>query len=329
MRIQYISGSTIYIEYPDNLVWLNDNNIIRVASSVSGESVGARVAVREPTGSQLILDYWSETNELVFLLNDTLKQLFTNNTSSWDVLVQPYSFSTPQVSFTFQMKVLWGKSFPDRSHGAATTIYWNDVNELTKLQIFSYEGGSAIVQNNSFTLAAGVNSLNLGSLSIGEDERIHILSTNVLETTPDVLGGIWSDTRVNAEDYYITLKNVPVCADYNAVRIYYNDTDGCYRWIAGKLKKETNSAKGSTYSSISSIYRNGANKHIDSTSKTVTVGYQGIDSAAYLQDIMYSEDVRMLNYNGDLVPVSVNTSKLTNEDFENDFEIEYLINSEN
>ncbi len=328
MRYQNISGSTISVEYPDNLVWLHDNNIIRVMSSVPSESVGARVVVREPTGSQLTLDYWSETNELVFLLNDTLKQLFGGSISSWDILVQPYSFTTPQATFTFQMKVFYGKSFTDRSHGAATTIYWNDTSELAKLQIFSYEGGTATVKGNSYTLVAGITSLNIATLGIGDEEKMHITANNVLDTTPSNLGSMWAGGIVDAEDYYITLKHVAVCSDYNSVRIYYNDTDGCYRWLAGKLKKETNNASGSNYGRITSIYRNGAFKNIESTSKTITVGYQDIDNLAYVQDIMYADDVRMMNYNGELVPVSVNTKKLSNEDFENSFEIEYLINSE-
>lgn len=329
MRTHYMTGTALWIEYPDALVWLGDNNIIRVGSSNESDTVGARVVVREPTGNQLVLDYWSETSEIVFLLNDTLKQLYHDNLSAWDIMVEAYSNSSSQGTFLFQTNVYDGKSFPDRSHAATSTIYWTDTNELTKLQLFSYEGGTATIGTHSYPLNAGITSLNLSSLNLGDITNVHITSTTTLDTTPNYLGDAWNTNRMNTVSYDVALKNLSVCSNYNAVRIYYNDTDGCYRWIAGKLKKETDNAKGTAYTNITNIYRNGAYKLNTSTSKTITVTFGPIDSGAYFQDIMYANTVRMLNYNGDLIPVTVNTTKLTSEETESEYEIEFTINSEN
>lgn len=328
MRQKYLSGTSMWIDYPDALVFLNDNNIIRVGSSISSDTVGARIVVREPTSNQVILDYWSETNEIVFLLNDSLLQLFNDNLSAWDVLVECYSNSTPQASFSFNINVYDGKSFPDRSHGCTQTIYWSDISDLVKLQLFTYEGGTAVVKNTPFTLTPGITSLNLTNLYLNDNEKIHITANNVLPTTPQYLGDIWG-TSVSSEEYDINLIYREKCSKEGFITIYYYDCDGCMRTINGKMSKETNNSKGTNYGRIENIYRNGAYKLITSNSKVVTVGFSDIANTAYLQDIMYSDKILMKNYNGDFIRVSVNSNKLDNKEFENDFEIEFLINNEN
>ena len=62
MRTHYITGTSVFIEYPNQLTWLGDNNLIKIQSSVSTDHIGARVTVVEPTGNTQTLDYWSETN---------------------------------------------------------------------------------------------------------------------------------------------------------------------------------------------------------------------------------------------------------------------------
>lgn len=328
MRQKYLSGTSMWIDYPDALVFLNDNNIIRVGSSLTSDTVGARIVVREPTQNQVVLDYWSETNEIVFLLNDSLLQLYNDNLSQWDVLVECYSNSTPQATFSFQMNVYDGKSFPDRSHGCTKTIYWSDINDLVKLQLFTYEGGTAVVKNTPFTLTPGITSLNLTNLYLSDNEKIHITANNILPTTPQYLGDIWG-SKMEADDYYIDLIYKQKCNEDGAVKIYYKDCDGCGRIITGKMSKEVNNSKGTNYGRIDNIYKNGAYKLITSNSKIVTIGFSDVASTAYLQDLMYSNDIRMVNYNGDFVRVSLNTSKMENKALENDFEIEFLVNNEN
>lgn len=328
MRQKYLSGTSMWIDYPDALVFLNDNNIIRVGSSITSDTVGARIVVREPTQNQVVLDYWSETNEIVFLLNDSLLQLYNDNLSQWDVLVECYSNSTPQATFSFQMNVYDGKSFPDRSHGCTKTIYWSDINDLVKLQLFTYEGGTAVVKNTTFTLTPGITSLNLTNLYLSDNEKIHITANNILPTTPQYLGDIWG-SKMEADDYYIDLVYKQKCNEDGAVKIYYKDCDGCGRIITGKMSKEVNNSKGTNYGRIDNIYKNGAYKLITSNSKIVTIGFSDVASTAYLQDLMYSNDIRMVNYNGDFVKVSLNTSKMENKALENDFEIEFLVNNEN
>lgn len=328
MRQKYLSGTSMWIDYPDALVFLNDNNIIRVGSSLTSDTVGARIVVREPTQNQVVLDYWSETNEIVFLLNDSLLQLYNDNLSQWDVLVECYSNSTPQATFSFQMNVYDGKSFPDRSHGCTKTIYWSDINDLVKLQLFTYEGGTAVVKNTPFTLTPGITSLNLTNLYLSDNEKIHITANNILPTTPQYLGDIWG-SKMDADDYYIDLIYKQKCNEEGAVKIYYKDCDGCGRIITGKMSKEVNNSKGTNYGRIDNIYKNGAYKLMTSNSKIVTIGFSDVASTAYLQDLMYSNDIRMVNYNGDFVNVSLNTSKMENKSLENDFEIEFIVNNEN
>lgn len=331
MRFHSISGTSMWIEYPDYLIWASDNNTIKVGSSNPNDTVGARITMREPTHNQIVLDYWSETNEILFLLNDSIDQLFSDNLSEWDIIVEPYSNSNPGSYFLFHFKVLDGKSFPDRSHGAATTIYFSNIEELKKLQLFTYEGGTASVGNYTFQLDPGITSLNLYNLHIPDGTPIHITANNVLETTPAYLGDIWGDS-VSANDYWINLVSRPFCeatATNRMVRIMYYDTDGCVRWIPGIINKETDNVKGVDYGRIDKIYRNGAHKLRTSSSRVLTVGFADIAKTAHLEDIMYSSRIEIVNYNGDLIPAAINSSKLAIEKEDKDLEIEFLINSEN
>lgn len=328
MRFQSISGTSMWIEYPDYLIWASNNNTIRVGSSNPNDTVGARITMREPTLNQVVLDYWSETNEILFLLNDSIDQLFTGNLGEWDVIVEPYSNSTPQAYFLFHFKVLDGKSFQDKSHASATTIYWDDINELTKLQLFSYEGGTARIGQNTFSLSAGINSLDIHLLNIGPETNIQMTANNVLQTTPTYLGDIWGENIVDAEDYTIKLVNRPMCSNSKMVRIMYYDTDGCVRWMVGNILKETDNVSGEEYGRITQIYKNGAHKLRTSSSRTITVGFHDIDKTAQFNDIFYSSRVEIVNYDGELIPVAIQSNKLTIEKVDKDLEIEFLINNE-
>ena len=328
MRFQSISGTSMWIEYPDYLIWTSDNNTIKVGSSNPNDTVGARITMREPTSNQIVLDYWSETNEILFLLNDSIDQLFDDNLSEWDIIVEPYSNSTPQAYFLFHFKVLDGKSFQDKSHAAATTIYWSDIDELRKFQLFSYDGGTATIQGNTYNLYAGINSLDLHLLNLGSETNIRMQANNQLETTPEHLGDIWGENVVDSDDYEIKLVNRPMCEGSKMVRIMYYDTDGCTRWIVGNILKETDNVSGQEYGSITPIYRNGAHKIRTSSTRTVTVGFHSIEKSAQLNDIFYSNKIEMVNYDGQMIPVAIQSNKLTIEKVDKDLEIEFLINKE-
>lgn len=328
MRFQSISGTSMWIEYPDYLIWASDNNTIKVGSSNPNDTVGARITMREPTLNQVVLDYWSETNEILFLLNDSIDQLFDDNLSEWDIIVEPYSNSTPQAYFLFHFKVLDGKSFQDKSHAAATTIYWSDINELRKLQLFSYEGGTATIGQNTFNLDAGINSLDVHSIVSGGETNIIMQANNQLPTTPTHLGDIWGENVVDSDDYVIKLVNRPMCSGSKMVRILYYDTDGCVRWIVGNILKETDNVSGQEYGRITEIYKNGAHKLRTSSTRTITVGFHNIDKTAQLNDIFYSNRIDIVNYDGQLVPAAIQSNKLTIEKVDKDLEIEFLINTE-
>lgn len=329
MRFHSFSGSSVWMEYPDAIVWLGDHNTIRIESSVTTQTVGARVVVRDPLSNQTVLDYWSELSSITFLLDDTLKSMYADNLSNWIVLVAPYTNASALTPFTFNMKVYDGKSYPDRSHGSVRTMYWSDISELTKLQVFTYEGGTIDVKGISLPLNAGITSLNIASLNIGNDETLTVHSTANLETTPQWIGDSWGE-KVPTTEYTIHLVYNGVCNDnFPAMRVFYTDADGCGRFLGGKIVKETTASKGDTYGRIDDIYSNVARRHIKEDSKLLTVAYSDIAHNAYITDILMNDTVRMVNYNGDLVDISPNTNKLTAQDPDGgDYEIEYLINSE-
>lgn len=328
MRTHNIIGTSIIVEYPDPIVWLGDNNIISVYTGNTSDNIGARITVQDPQHNTLVLDYWSETNKLTFLLNDTLKNLFNDNLASWNVMVEAYVNNSQASSFAFTIKVYRGKSFTDRSHASARVIYWSDKEELKKLQLFTYEGGTATINNHNYTLNAGITSLNIYNETVGDTATIHITTTANEPTTPSYLGDMWMNDITPSTAYDITLKRISVCDGYQTLSLYYTDTDGCGRFIAGKITKNVDTAKGKNFYRITDKYRNVPYRHSTETNKTLTVVFPYIDYLAYLTDIMYSENVYTLNYNGDIVPVTVTTNKLTTKDTLNDYEMDVCISEE-
>lgn len=328
MRTHNITGTTIVIEYPDPIVWLGDNNIVSVHSSNTSDSIGARITIQDPYLNVQILDYYSETNKLVFLLNDTLKNLFSDNLSSWNVMVEAYANNSLASSFAFSIKVYRGKSFSDRSHASARVIYWNDREELKKVQLFTYEGGTATINGHNYTLTAGISSINLYNESIGETATIHITTTANQPSTPSYLGDMWMNNITPSTSYDIKLKYIELCDGDAVMRLFYNDTDGCYRFIGGKITKEVDSSKGKNFYRIADKYRNVPYRHTTENSKTLTVVFPYVDYLAYITDIMYCDNLYAVNYNGDLVPVTITTNKLTSKDTINDYEVDVCISEE-
>lgn len=329
MRNYYFSGTAIELEYPEQFVWVMDNNWCKVESSNTTDSIGARITVENPTGEQCVLDYWSETNYLVFLLNDTLKQLFSDNLSPWSVLVEVYGNGVMVGTYTFTVKVYNGKSFPDRTHAAQRVIYWYDQTQLAKMQLFTYEGGTATIGSNTYALTAGIDSLNLYSLDLGDETTINIQSTAINKTTPKVLGDMWFGTTAPTTDYNVTLKKVAVCGDsFNPCILLYNDCDGCMRYIAGKLIKETVNEQGELYTRTNNIYRNTPRKMNTKSSKVLTVAFSDIDALAYADDMLFANDIRMIKWDGTTIPVTIETKKIEIKEMQNDFEIDFLIINE-
>lgn len=138
-------------------------------------------------------------------------------------------------------------------------------------------------------------------------------------------GGVWNDEKVNLADFCIKLIYENVCDDFNVFKVRYFDTDGCMRYLAGKIDTETvNSKQKNYYHNDGSVYRNISRKKIETASDTVKVKYQDLRRDSYWSDILLAERIDFLNYNGEWMQCSIVTNKVTvNSDESDDVTLEF------
>lgn len=350
MRTTQIGGVTI--EYPEELVWKQDSNIL----TVSGLSnIGAMVVIANPLQEYFTLEYYSEQNQLVFVLDDAIKALFNDNISSWYCKVTPYSGDTPVgQSFNFNFRVLDGKSFSSRSHGISSTIYIYSPEELQKVFVYSPQQGVAVCDQWGYNCYYGLNTFNLtGPIRYTGEYTLCLRDSN--ETPPSasisgvdaitpqlnnisfsVLAGHQTEEIYGGDVFDENKVIFPVCHkiiyqghcnDYNFGEIRYTDLDGMIRYLGGKVTEDNDDVKTEDYfTTTSSVYKKTPNRYILSHEKTIKLNLIDIEKDAYPHDLLYSQDIYYKSWNGEYVSCSLKTSKFTRKDDDTyDIELEIIV----
>lgn len=350
MRTSTISNTTT--TYPERIAWLKDSNVIKLTST---DEVGAEVIITEPSGDTHTLVYFSDTNSLMFILDDALKSLYKESLSPWNIQVKVYEEGLLVDTLGFYMYVFDGKSFITRSHGSAKTIYVYNQDELSKLQIYSPSTGIATLDNWSGTVNTGITGLNLQSViqSAGDyslcvasssavpssaviiaDESVNPTKSNL---TVSIIAGYDPDTKTGG-DVWGTKTIFPmcyniiypeVCDGYDFIELMYVNTDGCYRYLGGKLLSETDDVKEEGWSTITTeIYNANPSRWIQSSEKVIKVGFSDILKDSYSTDILYSDNIWLRTWDNEWRKVRLKTSSLTitNEEYQ-DFELELYVHS--
>lgn len=339
---------TTQVTYPDSTVFVGDN--IPISFSDSTYPTGAEVSVTNMATMKTVdLVYISELKNLTLDLTDTVRRLHQVGGCSMNVKVKVYSDKFYSGTFSFNIYTLDGKSLVHRQHGSTRTVYLYDPEDLTKVNLFFIGSGSFSAGGSSYPIIySGRNNLNLSSWITsegeytgcycykckgggGEDEttRVEIIDANpsirsavvslqyhdVDKQPPksDVKGGsVWADSRVNLADYCIRFIYQGYCDDFDFFKVKYYDTDGCLRYLGGKIKSETTEGKRKNYLGIrDSIFKDISQRHLESSSIQVKVAYDDLRRDSYYSDILLAENVWFRNYNGDYVPCSVVDSKIT------------------
>lgn len=359
MRTYTTNGTTI--TYPDSNIWVGDNTPLSVSDP--NYTVGAEIVVTNmATLKSKRLIHVSELKNLMFSLNDTIRSLFTYGGCDMNVKVVVYTDGFNNGSFGFNIKVLEGKTLPNRRHGSTQTVYAYSQDDLYKMSFVFAGSGQLSANGHSIPVVySGYNSFDLrpyitqsGTYSLcyrygakggGPDTTTRVEITDVNNLTPfsgvanlkfsgidyqpvqDEIkgGGIWNDEQINIADYCIDLVWDESCNDFNFFKVRYFDTDGCIRFLGGKIDNETiNSKQNNYYRSDNYVYRNISRKHIQDLSGTVKVLYQDLKRNSYWSDILLADRIDFLNYNGEWLECSIATSKVTvKSDESDDVEIEY------
>lgn len=361
MRSTTINGTTI--TYPDGTVWIGDNMPLSVSDQ--NYTVGADIVITDMSSLRTKrLVHVSELRNLMFSLNDSVRSLFHYGGCDMNVKVTVYTDGFHNGSFGFNIKVLEGKTIPNRKHGSTQTVYAYSNDDLYKMSFIFAGSGQLHVNGTSIPVVnPGYNSFDFRSLIThsgtytlcyrygekggGTDTTTNVEITDVNTLTPfsgianlkftsiddqpvkdDIKGGgIWKDEQINIADYCIDLVWEESCDDFDFFKVRYYDTDGCVRFLGGKIESETvDSKQDNYYRSDNYVYRNISRKHIKDMSGTVKVVYPDLKRNSYWSDILLADRIDFLNYDGEWIECSISTSKATvKSDDSDDVSIEYQL----
>lgn len=343
MRQKTINQTTTV--YPNGTVWEGDNNTVTVSNP--NYTVGASITLTNTTtqeSRQLI--YVSELKNLTFSLNDTIRRLFTVGGCTVNASVTLYVNGFTEGYFGFNMKVLDGKTLPHRSHGSTRTVYVYGDEDLASVQFVFAGAGTLTVGGTQLPVGgAGRRAFNLlpyvrtsgehwacyryGNSPFDKDTTtaVEIVGVKSLATsgvlalnfsdismqpvTDEIKGGgVWNDSEVNLADYCIRIVREEPCDGFDFFKLKYYDTDGCLRYLGGRIMSEDTSAGGTNYTNVpNSVYRDLSRKHLTEANGTVKVAFGDLRRDSYYSDIFLAENVWFRNYGGEWIPCSLETSK--------------------
>lgn len=340
------TSNNITITYQEPVVWIGDSNIITIKSSIDTDKVGGEIIIRHPDGTATrTIRYLSELNRILFILDDALTALNDGNIGQYTIQVNVFKNGNLSFTRTFSFQLLQGKSFTNQSHGISRTLYIYDASELVKVQIYSPNNGAFHIGSDYLTLNRGLNQYNLSShientgeysfcLTDVPVQPIAVISGDVAKT-PTVSTLFYTVTNASSSNesqggdvwryeetifpvcYDLVFENV--CWDYNFVELRYKDSDGCTRYLGGKIASETNKSTVTAYEYTdgSNVFRNIPRNYQEGTSRSLKIGFADIAKNAYPQDIMYSELVEMKMYNSEWWPIVLESDSITvkNEDY--------------
>ena len=358
--MRHYTSNNITLTYQDPVVWIGDSNIITVESDDTDDKIGAEIIIRHPAGIETrTIRHFSDLYKLLFVIDDALLALMDDNIGQYTAQINVYRNNLYIFTRSFSFQLLKGKSFTNQSHAIGRTIYIYNPDELYKLQIFSPASGVFTVAGQNFNLTRGLNQFNLMNyitnlgtygycLQNSQVEPIAIVSGDVAKTPyisqiqyTLVRAGWSADITEKGGDVWRYDDTIfPVCGDivmeeacWNSdfVELRYTDTDGCVRYLGGKLASETNTVNGINYyrTDSTNVFRNIPRRYIDGTKRTVKVGLIDIATNAYPQDILYSDEVFMRMYDGEWWPVVIGTDKIEIKSGDTqDIELEVIISEE-
>lgn len=360
MRTTNIGNITL--TYPDPTVWLGDNILLELKTSLPQGPVGGIVTVRNAgTGMTLVQRYISEMKSVVFDIRDSITSLYTDNLT-FNIKVDVYNdlYNLYAGSYSFNLTTLDGKSIPGRKHGSARTIYLYGPSDLIKVGFYFNNTGVIRINGRTFNVETpGLKQVNLSSVitesgvyqacfdsttksgiptivTTGVEEitdksavvRINITTGEEDVETAGKGGQLWNKDIFDFNNYCVNLVYEEPCEDFDFFKVRYKDTDGIMRYLGGRVISDKTDADGENYyrPSIEHPYRDLPRKHIKEASGTVKVFYSMLHRDSYWYDILLAENIEFLDTNNNWLPCSLVTNSVeVNNNESQDVTLEYQL----
>lgn len=333
MRTQNLQNA-IEIEYPDAIAFSGDRNTV-VVRSLTGDEVGARLTFSDALSNSIVLEYQSENSILVFNIVDTIRALLNGQHQTMTV---SGNVSNGGVSYNitpFAVTVERGRTLNDRPAGCVRTMYYMNDQDLEKMNIYVPVGGTITVNNNTYPLVAGVNSLNLTEDQYGTpitppsgNFSGQVVLSYPHSTEPTVFGSLWHHN--NEADTRYDISFVQVYGGYdcgggsysNYFKLKFLNCDGCWETFIGKLIKQKRTVTYGEYVS-GGLVKNTPMATVNETKDEVIVALEDIPYDAYFTDIVFAQEIVFENGYGELKNCILGSNNITDEpkDGTSNFEI--------
>lgn len=300
------------MNYPEQVVFLNDRNVIELTAIVTGQPNAVGGTLSLSNGNDTIqLAYNSERDNLLFDLYSALKKLAAN--SNVTVTVSGgVSCGDQTTNITpFTMNVIDGRTLLSHSHCAERIIYYYDYTELYSTEILTLNGGTV----NGSAVSSGVSKLNLGyhtgdfnvTVVDGSETRVIKIKKASCGGDVDVVGAECDADDENSSAGYILL--------------WYVNTDGCHRYVKGKVINRKRSVTRTQWRA-NELVRNTPNAMITDHTDEITLGFPNCERLAYVDDIMYSPEIWYLNADGEWRQCDISSKNLQLDNWDaNDIQI--------
>lgn len=329
MRNQTINN-ILSIQYCDDLVMINDYNSFTI-KSLNNKKVGGVITLTNEQNETVTLSYVSELDYLVFPLMDSIRKLTNGKHATISVSGSVSNDGTSYPFTTFSFIVEQGRTLNSRPHGCTRTIYYNNDEDLSKIEIYVPTAASAIVGSTYLSLDKGVNKLDLSgrsgdftidiSLSYSHSSQIVEWFDSFHSKSDDPMTNI--EYKINVIQYV----GGSDCSDGqftksgNMGKLTYTDIDGCDRHLFGKVTSIKKSSKQNEYRN-NTLIMNEPLSLVGDCTEEITITFDDIDFFSYPTDIQLSTDVRYVNGGGVSVPcvLSTNSLEMTDGNY-NDFKI--------
>lgn len=283
MRTKSIGGCVV--TYPDYLTYEGDNNIIMLTAgdsqlTILDVTVGDRRAAYSSNGTEVAVEIGS---------------MLTANGVYGSVSIEIYvSRSNPAYStvFTEDFYYLRGRTLPTRYHGSGRRIivpYGVRTVEIPVMAEARVNNGSTYIDVDKATLEEVQVTAATTQISVKYQSPMYFGDIDSVESVPEVL-------------FDVVMMD---CVGDDEITIAWHDTDGCTRFVVGRILARRQSSEGIEYRNGDDIVNSHARRHVVSVSEVLEVGIKGVTSDMYLGEITMSENVWILAQNGETVPVVV------------------------
>lgn len=348
--------------------WLDDNFPIDVR--FTGLNIPSIITVQIDVTNQTThvpsqLFNTTKQSHILFDISDNIKNGLQEgvkvNLFSLKISFPNISLST---SFSYTLIVNEGKSFITKPHGSSDVILLYNQDELSNIELWAPFPSNADINGNTYQvnhfttldLSGEISSTGEYTMCLepASSEDIHPIVGNITvqyitpyssevfweaaepEVDESYPGNIWG--RCEQEKKCYTIIYEEPCCDFPFVELKYWNTDGCDRYIGGKLLNEGDSSK---YKMIASKYQyDNNNEHTwqynevknlnnyfsTENSKVLRVGFKDVPAGLELNDIVYSKKLWMRDYSGNWVPCVLNDFNVNYNNQDSKIMLEVIVN---